>query len=95
MQESRGQVGEYHLLHKYLRERFADSVVLTFSEIEDLVGFPLPDAARLELEWWGSADGTAARSAQEKSWTLAGRNAVPNLSSQRVVFDRQATRDGA
>ena len=47
---------EYRSLHKYLYDRFADSVVLTFAEIEDLLGFTLPDAARLEQGWWANAD---------------------------------------
>ena len=47
---------EYRSLHKYLYDRFADSVVLTFAEIEDLLGFALPDVARLEQGWWASAD---------------------------------------
>jgi hypothetical protein len=35
----RGQVksGPYRLLHEYLRKRYADTVVLTFAQIEDLL----------------------------------------------------------
>ena len=32
----------YAPLHKYLDERYADTVVLTFGEIEDLLGSKLP-----------------------------------------------------
>jgi hypothetical protein len=80
--------GEYRLLHKYLRDRFADRVVLTFTEIEDLLGFSLPERAGLELAWWDT-DVTGASTAQSAAWTLANRSAVPNLVSRRVVFDRQ------
>ena len=41
-----GEAGEYRLLFKYLRDRYANRVVLTFSEIEDLLGFELPEGAR-------------------------------------------------
>lgn len=44
--------GEYRALHKYLHERYADTIVMTFGEIEDLIGFSLPDAARVEPAWW-------------------------------------------
>jgi len=81
-------VGDYRRLQKYLRERYANRVVLTFSEIEDLLGFSLPGLARRQLEWWGSA-GAEDRSAQSDSWRLAGRSAVVNLLAQTVVFDRQ------
>jgi hypothetical protein len=92
-QDGRGSTGEYRLLNKYLRERFADRVVLTFSEIEDLLGFSLPEPARLHLEWWSTAKVSEGGSAQAEAWTLASRTAVVNLSSQRVVFDRQSSRD--
>ena len=44
--------GEYELLYKYLRDRYANRVVLTFAEIEDLLGFSLPDLARIQFAWW-------------------------------------------
>jgi hypothetical protein len=77
---------EYLGLHKYLDTRFADTVVLTFAEIEDLLGFSLPDLARVQPEWWTSAD--RAPAAHTSSWVQASRTAKPNLSARTVVFDR-------
>jgi hypothetical protein len=57
----RPMVGKYMLLYKYLEGRYANTVVLTFAEIEDLLGFALPDQARFYPEWWSGAEGTAAR----------------------------------
>ena len=82
--------GEYHLLYTYLHDRYANRVVLTFGEIEDLLGFSLPERARLRRDWWDAVDATAQRPAQAASWTLAGRTAVVNLLAQRVVFERPA-----
>jgi len=79
-------IGPYHLLHVYLRDRFANRVVLTFAEIEDLLGFHLPEAARLERVWWQAA--AHVRSPQSDAWILANRTANVSLSAQRVVFDR-------
>jgi hypothetical protein len=80
--------GEYKLLYKYLRDRYANRIVLTFSEIEDLLGFSLPDLARLQLAWWDGGDFAADASHQSLAWMLAGRTATVNLPAQCVVFER-------
>ena len=77
---------EYRALHKYLDGRFADTVVLRFTEIEDILGFALPDGARLRQDWWENADGEP--STQSRSWIGASRSAKANLVAKTVVFDR-------
>ena len=84
---------EYQALHKYLQDRFADRIVLTFSEIEDLVGFPLPAAARQQETWWVAADPAAPRSAVAEAWKLACRTATINMVAQSVAFERETTMD--
>jgi len=81
---------EYRALHKYLDDRYADTVVLTFAQIEDLLGFTLPDPARLDQEWWANldADADGTPSPQCRSWAQASRTAKPNLRAQTVVFER-------
>ena len=79
--------GSYTLLHTYLDTRFADTVVLTFAQIEDVVGFALPAEARLQPEWWTDARRDAAPHHSD-SWTLARRTAVPNLTAKIVSFAR-------
>ena len=44
-------VGKYGSLYTYLQARYADVVVLTFVDIEALLGFSLPDVARRQAEW--------------------------------------------
>jgi hypothetical protein len=80
--------GKYLLLYKYLENRYADAVVLTFAEIEDLLGFTLPDPARLHQEWWTDAAISVAGPNYSDSWILASRTAVPNMLAQTVVFER-------
>ena len=80
--------GKYLLLYKYLENRYANTVVLTFSEIEDLLGFSLPTVARLREEWWTKPDREAPRPGYSDSWLLANRTARPNLLALTVVFDR-------
>ena len=80
--------GTYTSLYLYLENRYANTVVLTFAQIEDLLGFPLPDSARVDREWWANNDPNDTPSPQSRSWTLASRTATPNLQAQTVVFER-------
>ena len=85
------QSGPYRLLHDYLRERYADTVVLTFEQIEDLGGFPLPPEA---LQRRGLVDpdqrgphrraSVGSVGARQPDWR------APNLQARTVVFDRLA-----
>jgi len=79
--------GPYTALHAYLKGRYADTVVLTFAEMEDLIGFALPDAARVHAEWW-SNDAGDQTSPQSLTWVKAGRRATPNLFARTVTFER-------
>lgn len=79
----------YGQLYKYLNNRFADTVVLTFEQIEMLLGFALPDLARARADWWASAVHDGVPSVQALSWTQASMTATPNLSARSVVFERQ------
>ena len=80
--------GRYLLLYEYLHNRYADTVVLTFGQIESLIGFALPDQARLNQQWWTNADVTAAETNYADSWRLARRIATPNLLARNVIFQR-------
>ena len=84
----RAMAGKYLLLYNYLENRYANSVVLTFAQIEDLVGFPLPDQARCQREWWTDAGAAQAGPSYSDAWKLASRTASPNLLAKIVAFDR-------
>ena len=86
----RAMAGQYLLLYRYLENRYASTVVLTFAEIEDLLGFALPDQARLHQEWWTAAETNVHGPNYSDSWILASRTAVPNLVARTVVFERAA-----
>ena len=83
-------VGKYHLFYTYLETRFADTVVLTLGQIEDLLGFALPASARADAGWWTDAQKDAAVPRWSDAWTLARRTARPNLKAGHVVFERIA-----
>ena len=75
-------------LNAYLKARSIGNVSLTFEEIEKLIGFPLPHAARLHKEWWTNG---AENAAQAGAWTDAGCKAWPNLFARSVSFERAIT----
>jgi hypothetical protein len=86
----RAMTGRYLLLYKYLENRYANMVVLTFAEIEDLLGFALPDQARLRQEWWTDKETAGDDANHSDSWMLASRTAKPNMLAKTVAFERAA-----
>ncbi len=80
--------GKYVSLYRYLNGRYANVVVLTFAEIEDLLGFSLPELARLSENWWTDPDRHATRPGFADAWILANRTARPNLPALTVLFAR-------
>lgn len=78
---------EYLPLHDYLDRRYADTVVLTFADIEALLGFALPDLARRQPAWW-SNESDGASSPQSGAWIHARRSARPRLGAAVVTFER-------
>lgn len=83
--------GKYLSLYEYLENRYANTVVLTFGEIEDLLGFSLPEVARLNQDWWTIPDPNTTRPRFSDAWILANRTARPNLPALTVVFDRSTS----
>ncbi len=81
--------GIYDPLYQYLEHRYADTVVLTFRQMEDVLGFALPAPARTDSAWWTYGDGEAAVSPHHsEAWRLAHRTAKPNLPAGNVLFER-------
>jgi hypothetical protein len=85
--------GQYGLLYTFLESRYADMVVLTFGQIEDILGFPLPASSRTQA-WWTEISAPAgssgtAETGQSDAWRLAGRTAQPNLTARTVTFERR------
>ena len=78
---------QYLSLYKYLEHRYASMVVLTFEQIEALLGASLPAPATTEPEWW---TGAAVAMSHSSAWTHAGRTALPNLLAKTVRFERRS-----
>ena len=80
---------EYRALYAYLEHRYASVVVLTFEQIEALLGFALPGAARTDRAWWTEIVDTQRHCS---AWTEAGRTAAPNFAARIITFERPASR---
>ena len=76
----------YMPLYTYLDRRYAATVVLTFEQIEALLGFAPPSPAFADAEWWTGAGGADDR--HTAAWTAARRTAAPQLSARIVAFER-------
>jgi hypothetical protein len=84
VERSTSQVpAEYLSLYTYLEHRYASTVVLTFEQMEALLGFALPASACTERDWW-----TEHTQRHATAWMGAGRTATPNLSARTVTFER-------
>jgi hypothetical protein len=77
---------EYVSLYTYLEHRYASIVVLTFEQVEALLGFALPPSAGSERDWW--TGGAVQADRHSAAWMGAGRTAIPNLSARTVTFER-------
>jgi hypothetical protein len=82
-----GQSGDYGALYTYLENRYATSVVLTFAQIESLLGFALPPLAHSDAAWW-TIPPHPADARHQNAWKLADRTASPNLNARTVAFER-------
>ena len=66
--------------------RYASIVVLTFEQMEALLGFALPASACTEPDWWTGEPVVTNR--YSEAWIRAGRTAMPNFSARTVTFER-------
>lgn len=88
LQTRRAKAGAYRGLFDYLDKRYADTVVLTFQQIRDLLGAELPEAALTDQAWWSDTGSGVSDGFWSTAWTLANRTARPNLQARTVAFDR-------
>ena len=76
----------YMPLYTYLDRRYAATVVLTFEQIEALLGFAPPSPAFADAEWWTAP--CEANDRHSAAWTAARRSAAPQLGARIVAFER-------
>jgi hypothetical protein len=82
----------YDRLGDHLAAIGAATIILTFAEVEAVVG-PLPPSARLPIneQWWGATAVGRFHHAHAMYWRRAGYVADrPDLAAETVTFRRRA-----
>jgi len=73
---------KYRKLADYLAERDSGEIRLTFGEVEDILGFPLPASASQYQAWWSNNPRS-----QSLGWLAAGwRTGKLDLAARQVTF---------
>jgi hypothetical protein len=86
--------GKYAPLHDFLVERFLLQSTekewkTTFQEIEGILGFKLPNSARIHRPWWAN-QAQAGGHSHALAWEMAGwRTAEVNLGAETLMFRRE------
>ncbi len=81
---------KYDSLGDYLAAIGAATIILTFAEVETIVG-PLPVAARSLVAWWGVTASGRYNNAHALDWWHAGYvEDRPDFTAHTVTFRRLA-----
>ena len=81
-------MSKYAPLGNYLRTRQTNEVPMSFKEIEEIVGFELPDSSQNHAAWWSN---NPSNNVMTKIWLAAGfQTERVDLGGRRLVFRRQS-----
>ncbi|HEY1926640.1 MAG TPA: hypothetical protein VGG92_04175 [Caulobacteraceae bacterium] len=81
-------MAKYEPLEAHLRRQKTDSYEMSFRDIERILTVLLPKSAQ-RPEWWGNETGPPSWHIQCKAWLAAGFHAVPQVTQERVRFERR------
>lgn len=80
-------MAKYDPLHRHLKRQRTSQLIMTFPEIERLLGDMLPKSAR-RPEWWANETAPDSRHVQCAAWLAAGYRAFLIRGEDRVRFER-------
>lgn len=81
-------MAKYDLLREHLERSRSPSLLLTFSQIDKIVG-GLPVTAYQRDEWWANEDVQITRHTQCKSWQRAGYTVTVDRRAKTARFHRK------
>jgi hypothetical protein len=80
------QRGKYAPLYHHLVKWRGKEWRATFSEIEKVLGFRLPDSARIHRPWWAN-QGERGGHSHALAWEMAGwKTSQVDMVDERIVF---------
>ena len=81
------QRGKYAPLYRYLRTRRGTAWRVSFNELERLLGFTLPESARVHRPWWSNQRNGGGHG-HTLAWQLAGwKTRTVDLELETLVFE--------
>jgi hypothetical protein len=78
-------VNDYHGLRDYLKKQSLPELVLTFEQLEEIIGGPLPRAAQ-RASWWDSLRSPQEKMPQREACLAAGYAATRMPDGRSVRF---------
>lgn len=82
-------MAKYDPLERHLAMQKGDKLILSFRDIEAILGARLPLSAHRYGPWWANEPPDKTRHTQSRAWRLAGWAAFPNLEIEKVTFVRE------
>ncbi len=80
--------GKYAPLYNHLMKLDQSEWPTTFADIEAVLGFSLPNSARIHRPWWAN-QGESGGHSHALAWQMAGwKTSQVDLAAERVVFCR-------
>ena len=70
-------MGKYDPISTFLSNQRKKKHILSFRQVEKLIGTQLPTSARKYVAWWSGNSAT---------WVQGGWRAVPDLRKKKVTF---------
>lgn len=80
-------MSKYDRLRDHLSGIGSEELLMTFPEIERLLGEPLPGSAEL-VQWWHNPRSGVTRTERLPAWEAAGFTATHPRGSDVVIFSR-------
>jgi hypothetical protein len=87
--EAAAKRGKYAPLYRHLVELKKDEWLATFREVERILGFSLPDSARIHRPWWAN-QGERGGHSHALAWEMAGwETSQVDMAGERLTFLRK------
>ena len=84
--ERAAQRGKYAPLHEFLRSKKGSEWRTTFNDLEEILGFELPDSAHIHRPWWAN-QGEGGGHSHALSWQMAGwKTSQVDFGNETLVF---------
>lgn len=78
--------GKYAPLFGYLKEFKGEQCQMSFEELENILGFGLPNSARIHRPWWAN-QGRRGGHSHSLAWEMAGwRTSQVDMEGEKLVF---------